>query len=87
MEKIKITVELEDYKRDALEFFLRKNDSSIQKRLETSLEELYESMVPPDIREYVESINSVPKPKAKKQFKNTKKEVSENEFSGDNSLA
>ena len=40
---------------DALEFVLRKQRSSVQRRMEDVLQQLYESEVPEAVREYVDS--------------------------------
>ena len=63
MEKTTITLTMEDYKLDALEYVLRKEGSSVQKRLGETLTELYESAVPSDVREYVESRNAPARPR------------------------
>lgn len=63
LEKVSITLSIEDYKLDALEYALRKDGTSVQKRMENTLNELYELSVPPDVRDYVESRNAPAKPK------------------------
>ena len=55
MKKVNISIPFDDDKLDALEFSLRKENSSVQKRMEESLEALYEKAVPKALREYVES--------------------------------
>lgn len=63
MEKVNITLNIEDYKLDALEYALKKDGSSVQRRMEDALNELYETAVPAEVRDYVESRNAPAKPK------------------------
>lgn len=63
MEKVKITLNIDDYKLDALEYALKKNGETVQKRMEDALNKLYETAVPADVRDYVESKNAPAKPK------------------------
>lgn len=50
-----ITIGFDAAKLDALEFVLRKQRSSVQRRMEEVLQQLYESEVPEAVREYVDS--------------------------------
>ena len=55
MSKIEITLSFDDEKFNALEFALKKENSSVQQRMNKALVELYEKTVPEAVREYVES--------------------------------
>ena len=55
MESKNITIGFDSAKLDALEFVLRKQRSSVQRRMEEVLQQLYESEVPEAVREYVDS--------------------------------
>ena len=71
MSKIEVTLTFDDEKLDALEFYLRKENGTVQKRMEEALRKLYEEMVPEEVREFVDrkaaaardrSRRSAPKP-------------------------
>ena len=53
LESKNITIGFDAAKLDALEFVLRKQRSSVQRRMEEVLQQLYESEVPEAVREYV----------------------------------
>ena len=55
MEETNITINFDAAKVDALEFALRKQRSSAQRRMVEMLHQLYESEVPEVVREYVDS--------------------------------
>lgn len=55
MEETNITINFDATKMDALEFALRKQRSSVQRRMAEMLQQLYESEVPEAVREYVDS--------------------------------
>ena len=55
MESKNITIGFDAAKLDALEFVLRKQRSSVHRRMEEVLQQLYESEVPEVVREYVDS--------------------------------
>ena len=54
MKKIDITLSFEEEKLEALEFSLRKEKSSVQKKMQEELAALYEKSVPEAVREYLE---------------------------------
>lgn len=62
MTKISLTLSFEDEKLEAMEIFLKKDNSSVQKKLEDTLKKLYEEVVPEPVREYVDAKSSI-KPK------------------------
>ena len=55
MEETNITINFDAAKLDALEFALRKQRSSVQRRMAELLQQLYEAEVPEAVREYVDS--------------------------------
>ena len=55
MEETNITINFDAAKMDALEFALRKQRSSVQRRMAEMLQQLYEADVPEAVREYVDS--------------------------------
>ena len=67
MEKICVTVSMEEERLKALEFALKKKNSSVQRRMDDALRLLYEKEVPEPIREYVDSLLAPPpRPRAAK---------------------
>ena len=56
MEKETLTLSIESERLEALTFYLQKEKtSSLQKELGKMIEELYEEVVPADVREYIDS--------------------------------
>ena len=55
MEETNITINFDAAKLDALEFALRKQRSSVQRRMAEMLQQLYEAEVPEAVREYLDS--------------------------------
>ena len=53
MEKVTITLTIEEEKLKALDVFLKKENTNVKKRLDEALQQLYESTVPEAVREYV----------------------------------
>ena len=78
MESKNITIGFDAAKLDALEFVLRKQRSSVQRRMEEVLQQLYESEVPEAVREYVDS-KAVPAARPKRPAKSVtpKAQISE----------
>ena len=54
MSKIEVTLTFDDEKLEALEFYLRKENATVQKRMDEALRKLYEEMVPEVVREFVD---------------------------------
>ena len=54
MKKIEITLSFEEEKLEVLEFSLRKEKSSVQKKMQEELAALYEKSVPEAVREYLD---------------------------------
>lgn len=78
MEETNITINFDAAKLDALEFVLRKQRSSVQRRMAEMLQQLYESEVPEAVREYVDS-KTVPvaRPKQPAKSATPKAQISE----------
>lgn len=54
MGKTPITLSFEEDKLEALEVFLKKQNSSVQKKMDEMLKKLYEEVVPEPVREFVD---------------------------------
>ena len=71
MNKVPLTLSFEEDKLEAMEIFLKKESSSVQRKMEDALKKLYEEVVPEAVREYVDAKSggkpkrSVPAPKPK----------------------
>lgn len=65
MEKVNITLAFGQEKLNALEFYLKKEKTTAQRRLEESLAQLYEQAVPEPVREYLDS-RSAPPPRPRR---------------------
>ena len=65
MEKVNITLAFDQEKLNALEFYLKKEKTTTQRRLEESLAQLYEQAVPAPVREYLDS-RSAPPPRPRR---------------------
>ena len=63
MEKVDITLAFDQEKLNALEFYLKKEKTTAQRRLEESLAQLYEQAVPEPVREYLDARSSAARPK------------------------
>lgn len=55
MNKVPLTFSFEEDKLEAMEVFLKKDGSSIQKKMEEILKKLYEEVVPEPVREFVDA--------------------------------
>ena len=54
MQKTEITLSFDGEKLDALEFYLKKENTTVQKRMNEALMELYERTVPDAVREFLD---------------------------------
>ena len=68
MEKVELTVSMDQLRLDALSFYMTTRENTTpQKVLEKTLEELYEKHVPAETREYLDSkLKPEPKPRPKR---------------------
>ena len=62
MQKVNITLALDEEKLRALETYLKMEGSTLQKKMEAAVGELYEQVVPKPVQEYVEAVSGA-KPK------------------------
>ena len=69
MKRINLTIAFDDEKMDALEFSLRKENTTVQERMDDALAKLYERSVPEAVREYLDSKASPAKEKTKRPAK------------------
>lgn len=68
MEKTNITLAFDREKCDALEFYLKKEKTTAQRRLEEALAQIYEQAVPEPVREYLDS-RGAPPPRPRRPLK------------------
>lgn len=73
MKKANVTVAFDEEKLNALEFSLKKERSTVQKRLEEMLSQLYEQTVPEPVREYLDS-RAAPPPRPRRPSRPAPKE-------------
>lgn len=71
MKKVNINISFEDEMLDALEFSLKKENASVQGRMEDALKALYEKTVPEPVREYLDSKAAPTAAKSKRPAKPT----------------
>ena len=63
MEKTEITLFLDSEKMDALAYYLKKESTTAQSKMDEALRQLYESAVPEAVREFLDAKSAPPKPK------------------------
>ena len=68
MKKENVTISFESEQLAALDFSLKKKNTSVQAQMEKTLQELYEAEVPEPLREYLDS-KTAPAPKPKRTVK------------------
>ena len=65
MEKTELTLYMDSEKMDALVYYLKKENATVQVKMEDALRQLYESTVPEAVREFLDA-KSAPPPKPKR---------------------
>ena len=60
MEKNEITLSFDSERMDALAFYLTKENSTVQKKMDEALKQLYEQTVPEPVREYLDAVSTPP---------------------------
>lgn len=60
MEKIEVTISFDAEKMDALKFYLKKEETTVQKKMDEAMRQLYEQAVPEAVREYLDAKNASP---------------------------
>lgn len=63
MEKIEITLSFDSEKMEALVIYLKKENSSVQNKMDEALCQLYEQTVPEPVREYLDAKSAAARPK------------------------
>ncbi len=63
MEKTEITLTFDSERLQALTIYLKQENSSVQKRMEDALRQLYEEKVPEPVREYLDARTAPQRPK------------------------
>ena len=82
MKKENIMIPFESEQLAALDFSLKKKNTSVQAQMEKTLRELYETEVPEPLREYLDS-KAVPAPKPKRTVKSAAPKPQSNEPKSD----
>lgn len=60
MEKHEITVSFDGERMDALTFYLKKENATVQGKMDEALRQLYEKSVPEPVREYLDAKSAPP---------------------------
>ena len=63
MEKNEITLSFDSEKMEALVFYLKKENTTVQKKMEEALRLLYEKTVPEPLREYLDAKSAPARPR------------------------
>ena len=63
MEKNEITLSFDGEKMDALVFYLKKENTTVQKKMDEALRLLYEQTVPEPLREYLDAKTAPVRPR------------------------
>lgn len=63
VQKVEITLSYDDERVEAMEFYLKKEDSTVQKKMEAALGQLYETLVPEEVQEYIDRKTVPARPK------------------------
>ena len=63
MEKNEITLSFDSEKMEALMFYLKKENATVQSRMDEALRQLYEKAVPEPLREYLDAKSAPQRPK------------------------
>ncbi len=63
MERTEITLTFDSERLQALTIYLKQENSSVQKRMEDALRQLYEEKVPEPVREYLDARTAPQRPK------------------------
>ena len=63
MERNEIKLSFDSEKMEALVFYLKKDNTTVQKKMDEALRLLYEQMVPEPLREYLDAKSAPARPK------------------------
>ena len=73
MKKVEITLFFDEEKLEALEYSLRKEKTTVKKKLDEALAALYEQTVPEAVREYLDSRSAPVRDRPRRPSKSTGK--------------
>ncbi|MDE6454988.1 MAG: hypothetical protein K2L38_03560 [Dysosmobacter sp.] len=62
MENNEIKLSFDSEKMEVLVFYLKKENTTVQKKMDEALQQLYEQTVPEPVREYLDAEAAAPKP-------------------------
>ena len=62
MRKVTISIQVDAEKLRAIQFYVRKKDSTLESELEDCITKIYEKYVPAQTREYIECISAPERP-------------------------
>ncbi len=71
MNKTELTISIEEEKLEAISFWLKKENATVQKKMDEALRELYEQTVPEAVREYLERKAAPARERPKRPAKST----------------
>lgn len=71
MNKTELTISIEEEKLEAISFWLKKENATVQKKMDEALRELYEQTVPEAVREYLERKAAPARERPKRPVKST----------------
>lgn len=71
MNKTELTISIEEKKLEAISFWLKKENATVQKKMDEALRELYEQTVPEAVREYLERKAAPARERPKRPAKST----------------
>ena len=71
MQKVDISLSIDSEKMEAMEFFLKKENTSVKSQMDKAMKELYERSVPEAVREYLDG-KSAPASNAKRSPRTVK---------------
>lgn len=63
MEKHEITLSLDSERMDSLAFYLKEENTTVQKKMDEALRQLYEKTVSESVREYLDAKSAPQRPK------------------------
>jgi len=69
--KTELTISIEEKKLEAISFWLKKENATVQKKMDEALRELYEQTVPEAVREYLERKAAPARERPKRPAKST----------------
>ncbi len=71
MQKVNVTLAMDEERLRALEYYLKQENTTVQKKLDEAMGQLYEQTVPETVRQFVEGVSGAkpkrPAPTAKSQ--------------------